>query len=140
MRDVDTAILAALNAVLANVNDGAVDMDDAGQVVLCPVPYVVYWSDLGRPEARRMNGRASVTAVGFQVTYVGESREQAKWAGEKQRAALEGLAIPVPGRRSWLVTLDDTQRVIPDGSAWLPGTPARRPFYGVDQYTLAVTR
>ena len=68
---------------------------------------------------------------------VGIDRNQAKWAGEKIRAALGDQPIPVEGHRTWLCQLQESQRVRRDDEAVRSdGSPL---FYGVDNYALPIT-
>ncbi len=143
MRAVDTAVLALLAGTGVDVNDGLVDADNSTNVVTYPVPYLVYASSIGDDntegsEAYRLCGPGQQRSVFFSVMYVGEDRNQAKWAGEKVRTALRRKRVTGTGiRSSGLIHLEESQRVRRDDDAIRPdGTPL---FYGVDNYAVVVT-
>lgn len=138
MRAVDEVVLAALRATGVDINDGLVDADNSTNVVTYPLPYIVYYSSIGDDSNRRLNGSKARRSVFFSLIYVGEDRNQAKWAGEKARGALADRRFVVPGHNAWLCSLLESQRVRRDDDAIRPdGSPL---FYGVDNYALAVTR
>jgi hypothetical protein len=146
MRIVDDVVLDLLRAALPpnaagdpRVHDGYVPVADAdAKVITAALPYLAYFSSLGDDSNRRLSGQNGRRSVFFQVTYVGEDRNQAKWAGEKQRAALADRVIAIEGRKSWRVLLGESQRIRRDDDAARPdGSPL---FYGVDLYSVAVTR
>ena len=112
--------------------------DRDAKIVTAALPYLAYFSSLGDDSNRRVNGANGRRSVFFQVTYVGETREQAKWAGERQRAALADRTITIPGRKAWRIVLGESQRIRRDDDAARPdGSPL---FYGVDLYSVAITR
>ena len=151
MRIIDDQILAALKVAVPpvdvdgdgnledRVHDGFVPVADTdSNVITAALPYVAYFSSLGDDSNWRLAGYKARRSMFFQVTYVGASRAQAKWAGERQRAALADKVVTIPGRRSWRVLLGESQRIRRDDDAARPdGSPL---FYGVDLYSLAVTR
>lgn len=138
MRAVDEAILTALATLPFDVHDGFVPSDATGQIVTYPVPYAVYYSSVGDDHSPRLTGRNTRRAVFFSITYVGLDRNQAKWAGELVRDALEGRRLVVGSQRTWLVGLEESQRVRRDDDAIRPdGSPL---FYGVDNYAVSVTK
>lgn len=143
MRAVDNDILGKLRAVLdtggeVHVHDGLVVVDNTSKVVEYPLPFVVYYSNVGDDHEPRLSGRSTRHSVFFSVTYVGLSRDQAKWAGEKVRAALFGKRVDAGnGARSWLISLDESQRVRRDDDAIRPGGEPL--FYGVDNYSVSIT-
>lgn len=138
MRVVDDAVLAALEATGVDVNDGFVDTDNTGNVVTYPLPYLVYYSSVGIDDSPRFTGRKARRSVFFSITYIGLDRNQAKWAGEKARAALADQRIAVQGYRTFLCELLESQRVRRDDDAVRPnGEPL---YYGVDNYALAITQ
>lgn len=95
-------VLAAIEAAAAglfDVFDGYVkDSDENRHTISAPLPYVVYFGTPGYPINRRLGGRSG-RAVEFQVTAVGRTAEQARWAGQKVEDHLDGLAVTVDGRR-----------------------------------------
>ncbi len=139
MRIVDEAAIARLESVPhLNVHDSEVDVDNDSNVVIYPLPYVVYYSNVGDDHSPRLSGRRTRRSVFFSLTCVGLSRDQAKWAGERARDALMDHRIVVPNRGVWLVDLQESQRVRRDDEAVRPdGSPL---FYGVDNYAISVTR
>ena len=137
MRVVDDVIIAALEATGLDLNDGLVDADNSTNVVTYPLPYLVYYSSVGDDDNARLTGRKARRSVFFQVSYVGLTREQAKAAGERARAALQGVRFTIPGHKAWLCQLQESQRVRRDDDAIRPdGSPL---FYGVDTYALSIT-
>lgn len=138
MRVVDDAILAIDYGDDLTLLDGYVPSDTAGQTVTYPVPYGVYYSSLGDEHAPRLTGRRTRTAVFFSITYVGLSREQAKWAGERFRNQLSDRRLVIPGHKLWLIGLEESQRVRRDDDAIRSdGKPL---FYGVDNYSVSLTK
>jgi hypothetical protein len=144
MRAVDDVILEILTEAVPPLNgaprvhDSYVPTKRDSNIVTSALPYLVYYSNVGDDSNRRLNGANGRRSVFFQVTYVGDSRKQAKWAGEKARAALADKAITVPGRKAWRVLLDESQRIRrDDDAARADGSPL---FYGVDTYSIAITR
>lgn len=132
-RAVDTAAVAALEGAGLTVAVDKVPVHTDGTTVLLDVPYLAYYSNLGEPTNRDMTGRAKSNVVDFQITYVGVTREQAKWAGERARAAL-GVRLGSFGRPR----VAESQRVREDTDARvLVGDQYRTLFYGVDIYTVA---
>lgn len=122
------------------IHDGLVGVDNSTNIVTYRVPYGVYFSSLGddppTPENMRLTGQRGRRSVFFSVTYVGESRWQAKHAGEEIRDAINGKRIVVPGHRSWRVGLEESQRIRRDDDAVRPdGSPL---FYGVDNYAVSI--
>lgn len=134
----DDAVLALLNDITGlTVCDGYVPTENDGKKVTVPVPYAVFYSSVGDDSRPRLAGRNMRRSVFFAVTYVGLSREQAKWAGEKVRAVLEGHRVTVVGHDAvGLIQLLESQRVRRDDDAIAPdGAPL---FYGVDNYAIPI--
>lgn len=133
----DNVVLAILEGTGVDVNDGIVDADNSGNVVTHPLPYFVYYSSIGDDDNVRLSGRKGRRSVFFSVTYVGETRDQAKAAGERARGVLQGKRLVIPGHKSWLCQLQESQRVRRDDDAIRPdGSPL---FYGVDNYAVSIT-
>jgi hypothetical protein len=136
VRIVDDAILGIDYGV--PIHDGYVPSDSSGQTVTYPLPYAVYYSSVGDEHTPRLSGGYTRTAVFFSITYVGATRDQAKWAGELIRGQLSCLRLTLEDRRTWLVELDESQRVRRDDDAIRPdGLPL---FYGVDNYAVSITK
>lgn len=146
MRVVDRAILARLESVPGlNVFDGLVPVEQVQTVggrevaiVSVPLPYVVYYSSIGDDHEPRLSGRETRRSVFFTLRYMGGSAEQAKWAGERARAALIDSRLDVDGHRSWLPRVQESQRIWRDDEvAFTGGLPI---FYGVDEFAVSITR
>lgn len=134
---VDPELIALLEAVPnLNVYDGHVTADETAKEISVPLPFVVYYSSLGYDVDERLGGRAGGRVTQFQVTYVGSTREQAQWAGEKARAALSRKRVTVSGTESSLIMLRDSATVRRDDDYTRPGGDPL--FYGVDQYEVAL--
>lgn len=140
MRIVDEAVLARLATTGVDVNDGFVDIErsgDAPRVVTQPLPFVIYYANIGSDHTPRLHGRMTRRSVFFQITYVGIDRRQAKAAGERQRDALAGFRLTLPGHRTWPIESGPSQRVRRDDDVIRPdGAPL---FYGVDEYSVSLT-
>lgn len=142
MRAVDDVVLATLRAIPnLNVHDNYLQVEDTDaegrEIVTYAMPYVVFSSAVGDDDNRRLSGRERRRSVPFWLTYVGLTREQTKWCGEKCRTALKGRRLDVPGYRTWLVELEESQRVWRDDEAARPdGAPI---YYGVDGYAVSIT-
>jgi hypothetical protein len=153
MRVVDNAVLAHLATLTplapvvgeysgdleARVHDGYVTPDDKeGKVISKALPYVVYLSNVGDDINRRLAGYNSRRSVFFATTYVGDSREQCKVAGEAVYAALADKRIPGMPANSGRIQLDTSDRIRRDDDAARPdGTPL---FYGVTTWSVALAR
>lgn len=136
MRAVDDAVLSLLRGAGITVYDGSPTPDASGSTVSYPVPYAVYYSNVGDDWNRRLTGRNARRSVFFQLTYVGEDRNQAKWLGEKIRTLLGDERVAITGYKSWLCELQESQRVRRDDDAIRPdGSPL---FYGVDTYDISI--
>ncbi|MET1061742.1 MAG: hypothetical protein ABWX71_02505 [Aeromicrobium sp.] len=132
---------APVNPDAMLVHDGLVVADNTSNVVEYELPYAVYYSSLGddppSEQNERLTGRRGRRSIFWSVTYVGADRNQAKWAGQKVRDALSGRRVVVAGHRSWLITVEESQRVRRDDDAIRPdGSPL---FYGVDNYSVSIT-
>jgi hypothetical protein len=138
VRSVDDANLATLRSIEGlGVYDSYVTTENDGVTVNYPTPYAVYYSSVGDDSAPRLSGRTKRRSVFWSITYVGLSREQAKWAGELIRAALEGTRPTVADATGvGLIKVEESQRVRRDDDAIRPdGSPL---FYGVDNYSLPI--
>lgn len=137
MRVVDDAVLDALADTGLAIHDGLMVAANDSGVVTYTLPYAIYYSSIGDDDNRRLSGRKGRRSVFFSLTYVGEDRNQTKWAGEIIRDALQGKRLHVPGHKSWLCELLESQRVRRDDEAVRPdGSPL---FYGVDNYAISIT-
>jgi len=130
----DDALLALLRGALpaTDVHDGYVDADEAAKVIAVHLPYVVFYAGLGDDIDERLGGRNGGTVTDFQTTYVGSTREQARWAREKARTALSRKRVTVDGRESGLIKRVASSVIRRDDDFTRPGGGPL--FYGVDQY------
>lgn len=129
--NLDDDILALLGDVEnLNVHDGSVDVDEEAKVVRVALPYVVYWSSPGFDNDERFSGQVVGRVTDFQLTGVGEDRNQAKWVLDKARAALSRKRVN--GRL--IRRDDDNQMVRRDDDLTRPGGEPL--FYGVDRYSV----
>ena len=119
------------------VYDGLTDPPSREIVVVQrELPYAVYFSNIGAPNARRLTGRDVGRVVFWSIIFVGGTREQAKWAGERIRNAIEGVRPVVPDHKVGLVETQMSQRVRRDDDAiHADGSPL---FYGIDDYALPI--
>lgn len=135
----DAAVLTVLDAVSnLDVYDGHVtDSDPSTQVVTAALPYVVFYAtgDDATP-GDSLAGGSGAHLTEFQVTCVGETREQAKWAGEKARAALDRKFLTFPSGARFVRRTDDNQYVRRDDTWTRPGGAPL--FFGVDRYAVLI--
>lgn len=130
----DASLLALLKAVPhLNVYDGFVVTDASAKVVSVPLPYVVFYSSPGYDNDERQCGGVGGRVVEFQITAVGESREQAKDALDKARSVLSRKRL----NGNLIRRSDDNQQVRRDDDFTRPGGGPL--FYGVDRYAVAVS-
>lgn len=132
---VDAAVLALLRATILNVHDGHVtDSDESTKTISALLPYVVYYSTPGFPINARLGGTRG-RAQEFQVSYVGKTREQAVWAGEKAEAALDRKRVTVGGLSRIVRRTDDNLYVRRDDT-WTrtDGGPL---FFGALRFVVA---
>ena len=141
--DVDKAILDMAFGTMGDppkpfkLLDSYVPVEADGKTVEYPLPYAVYFSSLGDDHSPRLTGRNTRRAVFFSVTYVGISPEQAKLAGQRIRDGLVDRRLVLSGRRTWLIGLEESQRIRRDDDAINPeGKPL---YYGVDNYAVSIT-
>src|SRR5699024_1768617 len=114
------------------VYDGFVDVDESAKVINVPVPYVVFYSSSGYDNDVRFSGQVAGRVLEFQVTGVGGTREQAKWALDEARLALSRNRL-----NGNLIVRDDlSQMVRRDDDYSRPG--GKPVFYGADRYSVVV--
>ena len=106
--DVTDAVLAQLGTVQGvKVYDAHVtDSDNNAKTISAPLPYSVLWPTPGYPTNGRMGG-SPLRAQEVMVNSVGETREQAEWAGDASEAVLDGVWITVNGRLRRIARTDD---------------------------------
>ena len=119
------------------VHHGLVVADNSTKVVSYALPYVVYSSNYGSEETRRLAGRRTRRSVFMSLMFVGESPEQVKWAQQRVRDSFADRRIEIPGHKTWPVELMASQRIRRDDDALRPdGSPL---FYAVDEYDHGLT-
>ncbi|WP_157253210.1 DUF3168 domain-containing protein [Nonomuraea typhae] len=91
-------------------------------------PYAVIFFDTGMKSGFHRNlVNDGPNELRYQVTSVGETRDQAAWVADKMAAAVLGSAPELPGRRIWPAVEEGSQPVRrEDESTAL--------FYGTSQY------
>lgn len=148
MRIVDDVVLPRIETAMLHtpehptVHDGGAQTDpplvDGGpRVVSYKLPYAVYFSSVGDDDNPRLAGRKLRRSVFWSIHYVGIDRNQAKWAGERIRLALQGRRVAVEGCKTWPIDLQVSTRIRRDDDAIRPdGSPL---FYGVDEYAMSIT-
>lgn len=147
----DAAVLAVLDAVsgitlfvdststpTANLWDGHVrDSDAAAMTVSARLPYLVFYAMTDAPAVGdSLAGTSAAYLTEFQLTGVGDSREQAKFLLEKAKAALDRKRLTFPSGPRFVRRTDDNQWVRRDDTWTRPG--GKPLFFGVDRYAVAI--
>lgn len=134
-READAAIVALIEATGVNTHVGYVtDSDASTKTVSAPLPYAVYFGSPGSPINPRLGGTRG-RAQAMQVTCVGMTHEQAKWAGDKVEAALDGARVILDGRSRRISRSDESPFVRRDDDWTRPdGGPL---FMDVRRYVVA---
>lgn len=135
----DAAVLAVLNAI-ANLDvwDGHVDDSNPDTMVIsADLPYVVFWGgyDDDAP-GDSLAGTSGAHLTDFRITAVGETREQAKWAAEQARAALNRKRVTFPAGSRFVRCTDNSGYVTRDDTWTRPGGAPL--FSGIDQYEVLI--
>lgn len=135
----DAVVLATLDAVPnLNVYDGHVtDSDPSTMIVTAALPYVVLYrfGDDAEP-GDSLAGTSGAHLSRFQVTAVGETAEQARWAAEKARTVLDRVRLTFPSG-SRFVRHDGTSLAVVRDDTWT--RPGGKPlFSGVDRYAVLI--
>lgn len=135
----DATVLAVLDAIAnLNVYDSHVtDSDPDTQVISAALPYVVFWGgyDDDAP-GDSLAGTSGAHLTDFRITFVGETREQAKWAGELARTALNRKQITFGARSRFVRCTDNSGYVTRDDTWTRPGGAPL--FSGIDQYEVLI--
>lgn len=106
-------------------------------VIVLDTPFAVFGSSLGTDSNRRLSGEHARRSTMFTFMYIGDTREQAEACGQDLRDLLQDQRLDVQGHKSWLVTLQESQRIWRDNEAVRRnGDPL---FYGVDIYAVGAT-
>lgn len=130
-------LLRALNPSL-RVHDGDVpDSDPSTKVISAALPYVVFYAMTDVPEpGDSLAGTSGAYLTEFQLTGVGDSREQAKLALERAKAALDRKRVTFPSGSRFVRRTDDNQWVRRDDTWTRPG--GKPLFFGVDRYAVTI--
>lgn len=135
------AVLALLNALSPglNVHDGHVTASDpTSKVISADLPYVVFYAmpDDATP-GDTLAGTSTSHLTQFQLTFVGETREQAMLAGERARTPLDRKRVTFPsGARFVRCRSEESQFVRRDDTWTRPGGEPL--FFGVDRYAVLI--
>jgi len=135
--DAILTLLRVLNPPL-NVHDSDVlDSDPDTKVVAATLPYVVFYALMDDPAAGdSLAGTSGAYLTGFQLTGVGETRAQAKWALERAKAALDRKRVVFPAGARFVRRTDVNQYVRRDDTWTRPGGAPL--FFGVDRYAVVI--
>ena len=132
-------ILTALGGVTnLVVFDGHVtDSDDEAKTIGAPLPYVVYYSLTQTPSVGdSLAGTSGAQLQDFQVSFVGETREQADWARDKARSVLDRKQLTFAAGSRLVRRSDDGLGARRDDTWSRPdGGPL---FVGADRYDVVV--
>lgn len=136
----DNVVLTLLRALSPglNVHDGHVtDSDGVAKTISAPLPYVVFYgaSDDDSP-GDSLAGTSGARLTGFQLTFVGETREQAMLAGERALAALNRKMVTFAAGARFVRRTDDSLAVRRDDTWTRPG--GQPLFFGADRYTVTI--
>lgn len=128
----DSEVLTLLRAVPhLNVYDGPVPVDAENAVISVAMPYVVYWAAPGYERDIRFGGTSGGRVKDFQLTGVGETREQAEEALSRAYAAINRKRV-----NGQLIRLQSSAIIRKDDDFTRPGgLPI---YYGADQYDVPV--
>jgi hypothetical protein len=133
-----TGYLSNLGVRIYDDQTGIDPMSPDTVKVSYPVPFATYSSSVGDDDNRRLSGRRGRRSVFFSFTYVGETREQCKWAGERLRGALERHRPVLTEYRCWPIALllGGSQRIRRDDAVMRPdGSPL---YYGIDDFAVSL--
>ena len=75
-------------------------------------PYVVLYPNPGDSVAESLKSPIGDMQIGFQLTCVGESVEQALWCHDKARAAVDHVTPTVSGRTCWPIWSDEQSQPV----------------------------
>ena len=106
MQEVADAVLSVIGAENVRVFDANVPTDQAGDiyepgsvdepvVVTVDLPYVVIYMNFGDDNQPRLAGRTAQRSVFWQITSVGLTPEQTRWAHKRARRALKDRRLVV---------------------------------------------
>jgi hypothetical protein len=106
-------------------------------IIEVPTPYGVMYPSVGDDDNRRLSGHKARLSVFWEITYVGITMEQTIWAGEQIVFALKDRRITLAGHKTWLVGLQESQRVRRDDESTRPdGKPL---FFGRSTFAASMT-
>ena len=131
------AVLAALTPAM-RVYDGDVPDSNADtKVISATLPYLVFYAMTDAPATGdSLAGTSGAYLTEFQLTGVGDSREQAKFILERAKAALDRTRVVFPSGSRFVRRTDDNQWVRRDDTWTRPG--GKPLFFGVDRYAAAI--
>jgi hypothetical protein len=141
MTDADDKVILTVLRNLENpltVHDGDVpDSNPDTRVVSADLPYIVAYFLMDDPApGDSLGGTSGAYLSGFQLTGVGETREQAKRALERAKAALDRKHVTFPAGKRFVRRTDDNQHVRRDDTWTRPG--GKPLFFGVDRYAVLI--
>lgn len=135
----DNVVLDVLRAVPnLRVHDGDVpDSDPDSKVIRATLPYVVFHggSDSDEP-GDTLAGTSGAYLTDFRLTFVGETREQAKLVGERAKAVINRQFLTFSRGPRFVRRVDNSQDVRRDDTWTRPGGAPL--FYGSDQYAVGI--
>lgn len=135
----DAAVLAVLEAIpnLTVYDSNVTDSDPAAKVITAALPYVVFWGgyDDDAP-GDSLAGTSGAHMTDFRITFVGETRHQAKLTGERAKAALNRVFVTFPTGPRFVRCADNSGGVVRDDTWTRPGGAPL--FSGVDQYEVLI--
>lgn len=151
----DTAVLALLDASpkillwksksthigdLTALYDGRVeDADEKAMTIGAPLPYLVFHTTPGRPVRPRVGRASTMRTVEFQISAVGEDRQQAKWAAELAETVLDGQTVlEAVGARPRRISRTADSPYVTKDETWT--RPGGRPLYLVATRYVATAR
>lgn len=114
------------------VFEGNPQADEEAKIIAVPLPYLVYVTTPGYDRDARQCGDVGGRVLEFQVSAIGDTQWQAKWALDKARELLSRKRLG----RSLIQRSPDNLRVRKDDDYTRPGGEPL--FYGVDRYSVAI--
>lgn len=127
------AVLARMRTVVDPVYDGHVPVDAQGRPLV--QRYAVLYASPGLRSADDLGRTADRHTFPWQVTSVGQSREQVEWVAIRCRDALLDEPLVEAGWQIGIVEHLTSSQIRRDDD--IPGDSV---FYGVDTYELTATR
>lgn len=135
----DTTVLALLNAIPnLNVWDGHVEDSDADlKVISADLPYVVFWGGYDDDvPGDSLAGTSGAHLTDWRITGVGSTREQARWAMEQAKTALNRKRVTFTAGSRFVRCTSNSGGVTRDDTWTRPGGAPL--FSGIDQYEVLI--